>query len=106
MFQLGRKLVHPSSIEVRGDTSLGDIITDMVDLADLDLKLVVVLVGIALGLAVKAQSPIHVVTMVEYIKDLVTYHQEHVSNVDRLDTFLDHAKITIISRHTHRDHLL
>ena len=59
------RLVPPSSIEAKGDTSLGVIIIDIVDLVDLDLKLVVIVVGRALGTTVQAQSPVHVLTMAE-----------------------------------------
>lgn len=101
------RLVPPSSIEVRGDTYQGDIITGMVDLLDLGLELVVaVVVARVLGMEVQAQGPVHALTMVEYIKALVTYHQEHVSNVVRLGTLLDYARIMVISRHIHRVHLL
>ena len=46
------RLVPPSSIEVRGDIDLGDIISGIVDLSDLDLEPVVVVVDRVLGMAI------------------------------------------------------
>ena len=48
----------------------------------------------------------HVLTVAEYIKVLVTFYQEPVSDVDRLDTLLEHVHILVISRHTLRVHHL
>ena len=59
-----------------------------------------------LGTIVQVQDPVHVLFMAEYIKALVTYHQEPISDVDWLDTLLEHVHILVISRHTHRVHHL
>ena len=40
-------------------------------------------------------------SMVKYIKALVIYHQEPVSDVDRLDTLLEYAYFLVINRHIH-----
>ena len=99
-------MVPPSILEVKGDIDLGDIIINMVDLLDLDQEPVTVVVGRVLGTAVQAQGLVHVLTVAEYIKALVTYHQEHVLDVDRLDTLLEHVHILVINRHTLRVHHL
>ena len=43
--------------------------------------------------------------MVEHIKVLITYHQEPVLDVDKLDTLLEHVCILVSNRYTHKVHL-
>ena len=85
---------------------VGDIADGVADLLDLGLEPVVVAVVRVLGTAIQAQGLVHVLTMAEYIKALVTYHQEHVSYVDKLDTLLDYVHIMVINMHTFRVHHL
>ena len=99
-------MVPPSSREVRGCIDLGDIIAGIVDLSNLDLEPIAAIVDIVLGMTIQAHGPVHVLTVAEYIKALVTYHQEPISDVDRLDILLDHVHILVINRHTLRVHHL
>ena len=83
--------IPPSSIEVSGYIDLEDIITDMVDLSDLDQEPTLIVVARVPSTTVQAQGPVHILTVVEYIKALVTYHQEHDLDMVKLGTLLDHA---------------
>ena len=93
--------LHSRATEVTVGIKVGDIVDGVADLLDLGLEPVVVVVRV-LGMAVQDQDPVHVLTVAEYIKALVTYHQKHISDVDKLDSLLEHIHILVISRHTLR----
>ena len=57
------------------------------------------------GTIIQAQGPMYILTMVWYIKDLVTYHLERVLVMVKLGTLLDHALILVVNRYTHRVYL-
>ena len=88
-----RLLVPPNIIEASECIDLGDIIVSMVDLEDLGLELAVVVVVRVLGTVVQAQGLVHVLIVAECIKVLITFYQESISDVDRLDILLEHAHI-------------
>ena len=65
--------LHSRATEVTVGIKVGDIVDGVADLLDLGLEPVVVVVRV-LGMAVQDQDPVHVLTVAEYIKALVTYH--------------------------------
>ena len=95
---LVRRLVPHSSEDYRELIDLEGRIADRVDLIDLGLEPVVVVDRVP-SMTVQARDLVHVLLVVEFIRALVIYSQELVSDAVRLGILLEHALIQVISRY-------
>ena len=93
-----RWLVPHSSGDFRGLIDLEGRTADRVDLTDLGLGPAVVVDRVP-SMVVQARDLVHVLLVVEFIRALVIYPQELVSDAVRLGIFLEHALIQVISRY-------
>ena len=93
-----RRLVPHNSGDFRDLIDLEGRTADRVDLIDLELGPVVVVDRVP-SMAVQARDLVHVLLVVEFIRALVIYSQELVSDAVRLGILLEHALIQVISRY-------
>ena len=93
-----RRLVPHNSGDFRDLIDLEERTADRVDLIDLGLEPVVVVDRVP-NMAVQARDLVHVLLVVKFIRALVIYSQELVSDAVRLGILLEHALIQDISRY-------
>ena len=93
-----RRLVPHNSGDFRDLIDLEGRTVDRVDLTDLGLGPAVVVDRVP-SMAVQARDLVHALLVAEFIRALVIYRQELVSDAVRLGILLEHALIQVISRH-------